>query len=524
MIIINSADYVISELQNEIGRIPPVFLPIGNKHVLRYQVAFLREKFSDKEPIYVTLPINYSLSKHEINALEELNVKTIFVKEKLSLGMALIYVLNSIGVYDETLHLLHGDTIISDLPTGDDIVCVGRTASDYKWKDYKDLSESKLVWCGYFSFSSTKNFLTCLASTQGNFADSVAMYEDYTQLSYVNVNKWFDVGHVNTYFTTRCSITTERAFNSLRITDGVVWKSGEATKKIQAESWWFRNIPCSLKRYIPQFIEEGNSDNSKPFYVTEFVSCLPLNELYVYGRNTTHYWSKIFDLIFNFMHACKKNFPHEDLSIEHNVKIGSESLFKDKTISRLNDFSKAQNFNLNSPVIYEGELLPTTIEIANDCIEKSLAIPVINAVLHGDLCLSNIIYDSRTENIKVIDPRGLDFKNNFSIYGNQIYDISKLLHSIVGMYDFIIADLYELSFDETNGWSLNFNEEQRYHDIQKNLMERSIVVGQTKVSMEMIIAPTILLFLSMIPLHYDKPNRQKAMLANAYRLYSIYYK
>lgn len=524
MIIINSADYVISELQNEIGRIPPVFLPLGNKHVLKYQVGFLRDKFSDQEPIYVTLPLNYSLSKHEINVLNELNVRTIFVKENLSLGMALIYVLNSIGDYESPLHLLHGDTIISDLPIGEDIVCVGRTANDYKWKDYKDLSESKLVWCGYFAISSIKHFLTCLASTQGNFAESIVMYEDFTPLSYVNVNKWFDVGHVNTYFTTRCTITTERAFNSLRITDGVVWKSGEATKKIQAESWWFKNIPPSLKRFIPQFIEDGKTSNNKPFYITEFVSCLPLNELYVYGRNTVHYWSKIFDLIFSFMHSCKKNFPIDDLSVEHDVKNGSESLFKEKTLSRLNEFAKNVNFDLNASVVYKGNKLPSTIEIANICIEKSLNIPVINSVLHGDLCLSNIIYDSRTENIKVIDPRGLDFKNNFSIFGNQIYDVSKLLHSIIGMYDFIIADLYELSYDEADGWSLNFNEDARYKDIQKNLMDRSIVVGQITISMEMVIAPTILLFLSMIPLHYDKPDRQKAMLVNAYRLYSTYCK
>lgn len=521
MIIINSAEYVISELQNEIGKIPPVFLPIGNKHVLKMQVAFLREKFNESEPIYVTLPQNYSLSKHEINVLEELEIKAIFVKEKLSLGMALIYVLNSIGVYEGSLRLLHGDTLISDLPISDDVVCVGRTASDYKWKAYNSSDESKLVWCGFFSFSSIKNFLTCLASTQGNFSESVVMYDDYCPLSYVTVNKWFDVGHVNTYFTTRCTITTERAFNSLRIRDGVVWKSGEATKKIQAEAWWFKNLPVSLRRYIPQFIDAGIEQDS-PYYVTEFVSCLPLNELYVYGRNSVHYWSKIFDLIFEFMHSCKTNFPKDNLALVHDVKSGSESLFKDKTLSRLHTYAQKENIDLTKEVVYEGKKLPSTMDIANECIEKALKLPIINSILHGDLCLSNIIYDSRTENIKVIDPRGLDFKNNFSTYGNQVYDLAKLLHSIVGMYDFIIADLYELSYNDEFGWSLNYNEDRRYKDIQKNIMDRNVVINQTSLSMDKFIAPTILLFLSMIPLHFDKPCRQKAMLVNAYRLYANY--
>ena len=89
------------------------------------------------------------------------------------------------------------------------------------------------------------------------------------------------------------------------------------------------------------------------------------------------------------------------------------------------------------------------------------------------------------------------------------------------MYDFIIADLYDLDYSEKNGWSLNFNEEDRYKSIQQNLMSRT-VVDQENITMDMIIAPTILLFLSMVPLHFDKPLRQKAMMANAYRLYCNY--
>ena len=529
MIIINSADYVISELQNEIGKIPPVFLPVGNKHVIKYQVSFLREKFGNVETIYVTLPKNYVLSRHEINVLENLHIKPMFVRENLSLGMALIYVLNSIGEYENNLFLLHGDTIISDIPTDPDVVSIGRTSNDYKWRKINGQTADLVgkcfnyVWSGFFSFSSIKHFLTCLALSQGNFIDSVSLYSDLIHLKYVHVNDWYDVGHVNTYFNTRCSITTQRAFNSLRISDGVVWKSGDPAKKIQAESHWFQNIPPNLKRYIPQLIEEGVNDNT-PYYITEFVSCLPLNELFVYGRNSVHYWSKILDLIFDFMYRAKQCFPTENLTLVDDVRINSQYLFKDKTLERLSKYANIESFDLTKFVRYNGVDLPSTIEIANHCIEKSLNLPIIPTVLHGDLCLSNIIYDSRSVNIKVLDPRGLDSRSNFSIYGNQIYDLAKLFHSIVGMYDFIIADLFELTESEEYGWNLNFREDQRFTDIQSEFMKREIVVDGDKgtLSMKEIAAPTVLLFLSMIPLHYDKPFRQKAMLVNAYRLYSLY--
>jgi hypothetical protein len=37
-----------------------------------------------------------------------------------------------------------------------------------------------------------------------------------------------------------------------------------------------------------------------------------------------------------------------------------------------------------------------------------------------------------------------------------------------------------------------------------------------------IFSQTILLFISMIPLHKDNIDRQKALILNAYRLYKIY--
>ena len=103
-----------------------------------------------------------------------------------------------------------------------------------------------------------------------------------------------------------------------------------------------------------------------------------------------------------------------------------------------------------------------------------------------------------------------------TIYGNQIYDLAKLCHSIIGLYDFIIADSFELEASEELGVNLTFNIDERLQEIQQLFMKKKL---SPSVSNNDIIAPTILLFLSMIPLHFDKPHRQKAMLANALRLY-----
>ena len=84
------------------------------------------------------------------------------------------------------------------------------------------------------------------------------------------------------------------------------------------------------------------------------------------------------------------------------------------------------------------------------------------------------------------------------------------------MYDFIIADSFTLEKSDQLGVKLNFNVDNRLEEIQRSFMEVQLL---PEVTNKQIIAPTILLFLSMIPLHFDKPHRQEAMLANALRLY-----
>src|SRR5574344_1167295 len=519
MLIINSANYVISELQNEIGKIPPVFLPIGNKKFLSFQINEIRSFLPNEKDIYVSLPLSYNLNEQEKILLNQLEVKPIFIEEGNSLGISLIYILNSIGNYDSQLYLLHGDTLLKEVPYEKNCICISHTFSDYEWKYYKKTQKSNYIWCGFFSISSIKKFLSCLASNHGDFVKSVEKYSEETNTKYLNINKWYDIGHVNTYFNTRTIITTERTFNSLSIKDGIVWKSGSLNKKITAEFSWFKNLPVRLKKYTPQLIDYGYKNN-QPYYETEYLSLLPLNEIFVHGKKSPASWSKIIDLIFSFMQACRENCEIKDSKEIENIIKSSNKMFNEKTIQRLQEYvNKNPEFNLNKPVVYDGKTLLSTIEIAEICINNALKLPIINSIMHGDLCFSNIMYDSKSENIKVIDPRGLDIDGNLSIYGNQIYDISKVTHSIIGMYDFIIADYYNLVENDNIGIKISFNEDERLNDIKSNYLKHSLI---NNLSINELISPTILLFLSMLPLHADKPMRQKAMLANAYKLFYEY--
>src|SRR5690606_13373359 len=140
-------------------------------------------------------------------------------------------------------------------------------------------------------------------------------------------------------------------------------------------------------------------------------------------------------------------------------------------------------------------------------------------VMHGDFCFSNILFDSRCNRIKLIDPRGINAKGELSIYGDQKYDIAKLTHSILGLYDHIIAGRYFITESNTNNVKIEFDIDQRIYEIQK-IYRDSFFINELEV--KDILPLVVLLFVSMVPLHSDRKDRQEAMLLNALRLYKEY--
>ena len=144
---------------------------------------------------------------------------------------------------------------------------------------------------------------------------------------------------------------------------------------------------------------------------------------------------------------------------------------------------------------------------------ERLADNVQGCVVHGDLCLSNILYDMRSRICKLIDPRG-SF-GPAGIYGDPRYDVAKLYHSVYGLYDFIVNDLFHVSV-EGNRIDLDIRHRPQHREIQKRFEK----VFFSEFDLREILLLTGLLFASMPALHYDAPNRQLAMYARALELFA----
>ncbi|HCP1672324.1 TPA: capsular biosynthesis protein, partial [Escherichia coli] len=93
------------------------------------------------------------------------------------------------------------------------------------------------------------------------------------------------------------------------------------------------------------------------------------------------------------------------------------------------------------------------------------------------------------------------------------YDLAKILHSAIGKYDYIISDRFNV---EDDGIQITLDIPQNGVDLSELIKKQ---FENSKFSYQEILAITTTLFLSMLPLHYDRPDRQLAFVATAINLY-----
>ena len=273
MIIITSAAYVDTEFCAEVGRLPPAMLPVANKRLFEHQVETLRRSFP-KDEVYLSLPECYQIPRKDQLEMDFLGISVVRVPENISLSDSLLYVVISIGEYDNIIRVLHGDTLIDGLPLASNVLAIAKTNDDYNWEiENKGLTE-EMVWSGFFSFNDIRTLIQVLVKNKNSFVDAVKEYSNQNQMDYKKVANWMDFGHINNYFKSRSMITTQREFNSLKIDNGIVTKFSFNEKKILAESRWFSNIPDSVKLYTPQQLGSGYLNSKHAFYKLEYLSCI----------------------------------------------------------------------------------------------------------------------------------------------------------------------------------------------------------------------------------------------------------
>lgn len=519
--LIMSGAVVGQELAAEFGPLPPALLPVGMRRLYELQLAELGEA----RPVHMVLPENFLLSDFDRDRLQALGVEVVPIPEGLRLGEAVIYALNFIGRPDLPVRLLHGDTLISDLPAeGGDLIVGGAHASEYAWAEVNldgervvsletvpagEDGRGRPIAAGYFAFSSGLDLVRALTRTRGDFIEGVNHYLTDHAAVIAPASRWLDFGHVQTFYQSRLAVSTARAFNTVRLDGLTASKASLDADKMRAEAEWLRCVPPDLQPYCARLVDSGQVDGLG-FYKTEYEYLPLLSELFVFGAIGRAPWMRILASCEAFLEICAQHHGRE------GEAAALERLAGTKTLARLEGFARATGFDIDRPLSFQGRPCPPLRRIA-EILAASLGPdegrPV--CVMHGDFCFSNILYSPRLRRIKVIDPRG-STGGPPSLFGPGCYDLAKLAHSIVGRYDQIIAGRCAVQVD---GGDHAIAFEPLAHQAWLEGALSDLRVGGRPGDDPVVRALSAGLFLSMLPLHADRPDRQGAFIANALRLF-----
>ena len=517
MILVNSGNFIVSDLQADFGKIPAAFVPIAGNRLYLSQASVLKRIFPH-ESIYLSLPIEFRIPKKDQENLENLEITVIRNPCELSLNESIHLALKKIVPNSSPVRILHGDTFFSEFPLEADLINVSETKSQQSWFSEEAYVDEKIVWSGYFAFSDQAILMSCLEKER-NFETAVLLYDKELPLHRNYSESWQDLGHAATFYLARKNSLVSRTFNRLQFKNGVLEKCGESSK-INAEVYWYRNIPSQLRKYVPQIIGDVQGEHL-PSYTMDYLPLPTLSEILVFGNQPFLFWEEFHSLLGELLEVFS------ECEILESNTINNEH-FKEKLSAHVNErltsLERSEcHISQDHKIVVNEEAEVSIRQITLECLEIIGNGRVIPAVIHGDLCLSNVLFESRMNQIRIVDPRGQDFEGNETIFGDQRYDLAKLAQSFMGYYDYIIAGYFSLEdVYEDEKWKVKFKIElpETAERIADNFYERFI---ENQTYRDDVVAVMILLFITMTPLHSEDSQRQLAFLCNSVLLYHRFF-
>lgn len=335
-------------------------------------------------------------------------------------------------------------------------------------------------------------------------------------------NPWKDIGKLTTlsvldlakirdFLSFTCGSTETRHFNKVKIDAYYYTKSSADKDKMRAEYNFYDFVPEKMRPWLIQpfdFQETGPEASYK--MMRYYLADAALQ--WVHGAFDLDTFGSFIDRILFFL--SERSTKTCDRNLVADV---ADKLFVDKVGERINQLLS----------IDEGKKINTLTASADPNLEinkqaerykklygmhkREFATDHLT-VGHGDPCFSNILYDQQRHLLKLIDPKGALQEKD--LWTHPLYDLCKISHSILGDYDFINNGLYNISLDENNKPLLKINSNDLgalkglfLQKLLKHGFDWKIVrLGEAS------------LFLSMLPLHIDYPNKVTAFILTAKKI------
>jgi len=333
---------------------------------------------------------------------------------------------------------------------------------------------------------------------------------------------WLDLTHEALFTETKLKNIISREFHNIKYNKekNSITKEIKDQVKLNEIIHFYKKLKnnLNLQRFFPILLEKDSPKN-KASYTLEYIPFPSLSELFLHENLEYHIWEKI---ILKLKNIYDEIYP-DSSGIEG---LNSKEFFSNKLQKRnqllikllsSNKYPVLEKIYLESYKVNSISMPP--LKDSFHYIQNLLRQFDTKSRLwfgHGDLCFNNILIDPFSLTTKLIDPKAFSSLGNKYIgFVPRNYDLAKLNHSFIGLYDSIISNMYSLQIMEDNNINLKIFHPQKHHFIKKVFSE--VFFENKKMLMHDINIITASLFLSMLPLHSEDSNRMVvlAILGNA---------
>jgi hypothetical protein len=293
-----------------------------------------------------------------------------------------------------------------------------------------------------------------------------------------------------------------RFFNNiLDQKNGYLTKGSYIKDKIINEFNYISNIQAECKAFFPDVRNLSVSDEFASYEIQK-IADKDLGYKFVFNQLTSQSeLQSIFNNVKSFFDLIPKT-----IVTSSDFRARCYDLFLIKNNERFRLLQKLECFdNLNQIYVARGyksfddfmqKLSSAVVENISSLNDNTLKL------IHGDMCFSNMFFTS--QKLYLIDPKGFDAKINISeCYKPVLYDIVKLSHSTLGLYDFIINDKFEIVDNR-----LTVDSSKQYLQNIANCFTDFLSSFNLSIKLVRLFEAT--LFTSMLSMHQDYERRMHA--------------
>ena len=319
-----------------------------------------------------------------------------------------------------------------------------------------------------------------------------------------NQVRFVDISAVSPFLAFMSGSTEARHFNNVSQSGGIFRKTSADKAKMEAEYRYFHVVDEAMKRFLLPTFGYAEEDGTAS-YAMEHLSVPDAAMQIVHDTFDETSFGRLLD---NFL-AFIASRGVERVGEDEVRRIGRRDILDklDQRIACLLD--TPEGCQLDSLLAVAGphgrltDLVARCRTLVDDGLRRSRIDHL--ALSHGDPCFSNILYSAEINLFRMIDPRGATVREDALMH--PLYDLAKFSHSVLGGYDYVNGGLAECSLGHDMRLTLQLDRGGPPAWMQQAFRSRLTDLGWP---VPLIRAIEASLFLSMLPLHIDSPEKLPA--------------